>query len=159
MSRCLYSQGMTTSTTSEASEPKRTPQEMANGRRYNVQLALSIGAYTVLLALAIFLVPDDSPTVAQRALAATPALAGLGILAAYLRFFRGLDELQQLIQLKALAVGFGVAMVSALALGLASFPGDPSALSQFAPMTVFSLGMAGWGVAVGRFSNQVGVTC
>lgn len=150
---------MTTSTASDASEPKRTPRETANSRRYTAQFAVFMVAYVVLLGLAIAVVPDDNPTGAHRALAAAPALAGVGLVAAYVRFFHGLDELQQLIQLKALAVGFGVAMLSALAFGLASFPGDPSTLSQFAPMIVFCLGMTGWGVAAARLSSQVGVTC
>jgi hypothetical protein len=58
--------------------------------------------------------------------ALAPVVLFVGALRAYLRFLRGTDELQRLIQLQALAVGFGVGLLLLLHWELFEFVGAPA---------------------------------
>lgn len=143
-----------TSTSPNLEDPRRAPHEETNGRRYALQFGGALLLYGVLLTFAVVVVPDDSPTAAQRLLAALPAIGAAVAIAAYVNFFRNLDEFQQSIQLKGMSLGFGVAMLSAIALGCAGLPGDPSPLSQAAPWIIFVSAMATWVIAVGVLSHR-----
>ena len=59
--------------------------------------------------------------------AALPSVAGLFVLIAYGRFLRQADELQRIIQLQALAVGFGGTFLALAGYGLFERLGAPAA--------------------------------
>ena len=58
-------------------------------------------------------------------IALVPVALFVGVLRAYLRFVRGTDELQRLIQLQALAVGFGAGLLLLMHWELFEFVGAP----------------------------------
>jgi hypothetical protein len=82
-------------------------------------------------------------------LRACPVVLFIGLLRAYLRFVRGTDELQRLIQLQALAVGFGAGILLLVHWELFEFLGAPGMDPSDAVMVpifawIFSQLYLGW---------------
>ncbi len=79
-------------------------------------LALWTGAWVISLAVAAFAPPLlDLSTTVSAGLVGLDALVGLGMIAANVRLVRGLDELQQRVQLEAMALTLGLTIVAGLA--------------------------------------------
>lgn len=70
-----------------------------------------------------------------------PVLPLAWVLVAVVRLLPRLDEYQRQLQLQALAVGFGAAMIAAVATGFLAFAGVQGWWSSWA---VFAVGMLGW---------------
>jgi hypothetical protein len=88
----------------------------ARTRRNTVRLAWWTGAWVVTLAIAVF-GPEyvwDSKGISLGAILVNVAL-GIGMIVANKRHLDGLDELQRKIQLEAMGIALGVALVGGLA--------------------------------------------
>jgi drug/metabolite transporter (DMT)-like permease len=85
--------------------PDTTPRD----RRNQLRIAGGCLAWAVLYVGSMLLIKQELlPAGPIRwAVAALPSVAAVFLLAAYARFLREADELQRLIQLQALALGFG----------------------------------------------------
>lgn len=77
-----------------------------------------------------------------------PLLPALWVVRAVVRHLGRLDDYQRRLQLRGLAVGFGVAMMTALTLGLLEVAGLAIGYG-LTGWIVYGLGMVSWGVAVG----------
>jgi len=78
----------------------------ANAKRYLKEFLSSMAVYTVLVPLSTRLLRGHERTGLGYALAFLPIIPSAFALWAFLRFFRGLDELQRRIQLEAVAFSF-----------------------------------------------------
>lgn len=72
-----------------------------------------------------------------------PVLPALWMVRAVIRQLRRADEYQRLLQLEAMAAGFGVAMVVSLTVG---FVGVGGVATRAAGWIVYGAGMATWGL-------------
>ncbi len=119
-------------------------------RRNNMRMLTMLLAWAVLFLGATWLVESDRIAAAplRWALAAVPAIAGLAALMAFARLIREADELQRMIQLQALAVGFGGTWFVLTAYGLFERVGAPpiDASDYTVAMSVFYV----IGILVGR---------
>jgi hypothetical protein len=90
----------------------------AERNKHNTKrLAVWTGAWLVTMAVAVFgpqLVWESNPTLTLLALAAN-LIVGAGMILANKTHLQGLDELQQRIQLEAMALALGVGLVVGLA--------------------------------------------
>ena len=119
-------------------------------RPYYRDLVIGMVAYGVLLAAAILFgdLEGDSPW--RFAWALLPVLPLAFVLVSVVRLLPRLDEYQRQLQLQALAVGFGAAIIAALTTGFLAFAGLQGWWSSW---VVFAVGMAGW--AVGSVAARV----
>lgn len=77
-----------------------------------IRMELWVAAASLLWALCFVgakqvLGDAPEPGATSWLIAALPTLAGIGLLAVYVRYLRRIDELQRAIHLEALAIGFG----------------------------------------------------
>ena len=114
-------------------------------RQYRIELGIGLAVYAVLLVGVLVLVDEDSA--AAPFLILLPMIGVVFIVRAVYRWIAGADEFGQRIQLTSMTVGFGVAMVVALAFGFVGLAdvGHPA----LGPWRIFSSGMAAWGLAAG----------
>ena len=78
----------------------------ANGKRYLIEFGGAMAAYTVLVPLSMWMLHGHEHTALGYCLAFLPIIPSFFALLAFLRFFRGLDELQRRIQLEAVVLSF-----------------------------------------------------
>jgi hypothetical protein len=78
----------------------------SNGKRYLREFLSSMAAYAVLVPLSVRLLHGHEHTALGYCVAFLPIVPSAFALWAFLRFFRGLDELQRRIQLEAGAFSF-----------------------------------------------------
>jgi hypothetical protein len=112
--------------------------------QYRRDMLPSILGYVVVLTLVLSLVGDDVETVGEWALLVLPVVPALWGVRAVVRHLRRVDEYQRLLQLEAMAAGFGVAMVAALTLG---FVGIGGFATPAAGWLVYGAGMLTWALA------------
>lgn len=95
-------------------------------------------AFALSWALVTYLIAAGYLPPGSMALAATsvPVLAGLGLMGAYYRFLRETDELQRLVQINALALGFGAGVFWSVLISMLARAGvtTPDAMSVPAVM-------------------------
>lgn len=103
----------------------------------------SIVGYAVVLAVGLSLVGDDVDSTGEWILVMLPVIPALWAVRAVVRHLRRVDEYQRLVQLEAMAVGFGVAMVAAITIG---FVGVAGTASVAAGWIVYSAGMVAWAI-------------
>src|SRR5438270_13008763 len=117
----------------------------SNGKRYLKEFLLSMAAYTVIVPLSIRLLRGHEHTRLGYVLAFLPIIPSAFALWAFLRYFRGLDELQRRIQLEAVAFSFlGTCLIS-LTWAFQQNAGLPRFdVSWVAPLLILL-----WGVGVG----------
>jgi hypothetical protein len=117
----------------------------SNGKRYLKEFLLSMAAYTVIVPLSIKLLRGHEHTSLGYVLAFLPIIPSAFALWAFLRYFRGLDELQRRIQLEAVAFSFlGTCLIS-LTWAFQQNAGLPRFdVSWVAPLLILL-----WGVGVG----------
>lgn len=114
-----------------------------NRSAYHRDFVPGIVGYAVVLAVVLSLVGDRVDEPGEWALLMLPIVPALWVLRAVLRHLRRIDEYQRLLQLEALATGFGVAMIASLTLG---FVGVGGVATRAAGWIVYGVGMASWGL-------------
>ncbi len=131
-----------------------TRDRAAWGPYWKAVVAFTV-TYQAGLFLALWLVPDENPSLFQRLLMLIPVLPFLAFVRAYLKFLSRLDEYGQLVQFKGLSAGFGVAIVVAMVVGFVGLPGDATLFNKLAPWIVLASGMLAWAVSLGvQFSRN-----
>lgn len=97
-------------------------------RRHQVRILwMSLAWAVCLVGVALLIKSDLLPAGPIRWLvAALPSVAGLFVLIAYGRYLRQADELERIIQLQALAVGFGGTLLVLVGYGLFERLGAPA---------------------------------
>ena len=78
----------------------------ANVKRYLKEFIGSMAGYSAMVPLSVWLLHGHERTPLGYAIAFLPIIPSVFALLAFLRFFRGLDELQRRIQLEAVAFSF-----------------------------------------------------
>ncbi len=78
----------------------------ANGKRYLREFLTAMAAYSVMVPLSIWMLRGHEHTPLGYGIAFLPIIPSAFAMWAFLRFFRGLDELQRRIQLEAVAFSF-----------------------------------------------------
>jgi hypothetical protein len=104
-----------------------TPKDRVNNRNFliwSLVWAVGLTVSSQTLKGRIFDVPADSGWLWIPAI--VPVLLFLGLMRAFLGVVRGADELQRLIQLQALAVGFGAGILLLMHWELFEFVGAPA---------------------------------
>jgi hypothetical protein len=94
-------------------------------RRYAIRFGVSMGAYVVLLFLAILLAQWAGSSPWRFAAMALPVPAVLGVVWALLGYVREADELQSKTVMESLAIGFGGGSVTTFTYGLMQIVGAP----------------------------------
>ena len=113
---------------------------MTNDRKYTVGLTLWLGVYAVLLFGAISLINHHLVTGNWRIpLALAPMIAGIGIVYNTVSRFQRMDELEQKIQLVALAYAFGSTAVITFSYGFLESLADAPLISYFWVWPILSL--------------------
>jgi len=112
-------------------------------RSYHREFWPGIVAYVVLVSLspALSQASDGSPW--RYVWAVLPVLPALWVVRAVVRHIGRIDDYQRLLMLRGLAIGFGLAMVTSLTLGLLEFTG----LDLPTGWIVYGVGMLGWAIA------------
>lgn len=119
--------------------------DVANRAAYRRDMLPAIVGYAVLLAIAVAVVGDDVESIGEWAITLAPAIPALWGVRAVVRHLRRVDDYQRMLQLEAMASGFGVAMVVALTLGIVGAAGVASVATGW---IVYGAGMLAWaGVA------------
>lgn len=127
-----------------ADAPERDVRNLQRFARWSLAWAVSFVAATFVLAGGVSL-----PGAAALAVAIVPTLVGAAALAAYTRYLRAADELQQRVQLEALAMGFGVGVLFSMGYRLFERLGAPD-LDINDPLIVMLVVWAGWQVVAAR---------
>lgn len=130
-------------------EPMRKVQ-----RRYLREFLPAMAAYIVVLPLSIIVLQRVALTPAWRALVVLlPVLPVLLVVRAVARYMRGLDELQQRIQLQAVSITCAVIATGTFALGFLQganiLPSVPGQMTWVLP-AMFAV----WGIVVGIISRR-----
>ena len=152
MTRLLYIRSMISHSSNPATpdidEPPLSEGDRARLRTYHREFFSGIAVYgVVVFATAAFI--GDDPSMPQRLLLLLPLLPALWCARAIKRSLARSDEFERTIQLEAMAVGFGAAMIAAMTVGFLGLHADPNRFNQVSPWIIFSVGMAAWGFTVG----------
>jgi hypothetical protein len=118
-----------------------TNVEQRQRAAYLRDMTPAIAGYAVILAVGLSLVGDEVDNPGEWALLILPIVPALWGVRAVVRHLRRIDEYQRILQLEAMAAGFGVAMVSAITVG---FIGVGGAATRAAGWIVYGSGMATW---------------
>ena len=94
-------------------------------RRYAKRLTLGLLAYVVILAVSVPLTSAFPGAVWRFPVAITPMAAFIYMIVAYVRYLRSVDELQQRINLEALAIAFGATAAFTFCYGFLEHVGLP----------------------------------
>jgi hypothetical protein len=117
----------------------------ANGKRYLKEFLSSMAGYTVMVPLSIWMLRGHEHTTLGYLIAFLPIVPSCFALWAFMRFFRGLDELQRRIQLEAVAFSFLATCLITLTWAFQQNAGLP----RFDVSWVAPLLIALWGIGVG----------
>jgi hypothetical protein len=122
-----------------------------NAKRYLKEFLTSMAGYTVMVPLSIRLLRGHEHSPLGYALAFLPIIPSAFALWAFLRFFRGLDELQRRIQLEAVAFSFLATCLITLTWAFQQNAGLPRFdVSWVAPLLIL-LWALGLGIAKRRY--------
>jgi hypothetical protein len=105
-----------------------------------------MGAYVLVLVAVTVWGGLHGHAPARFALAVLPAVPAAGVAWAVLRHVRRIDDYQRRILLEGIAVGFALAMLAAIALGLLAAAG---LVVPAAPWIVYGIGMVSWAIGSG----------
>ena len=117
----------------------------ANGKRYLIEFGSSMAAYSLFVPLSMWLLHGHEHTGMGYCIAFLPIIPSIFALLAFLRFFRGLDELQRRIQLEAVVFSFLGTCFITLTWAFQQNAGLP----RFDVSWVAPLLIALWGIGVG----------
>jgi hypothetical protein len=118
-------------------------------RRYGIRFGITMGAYVVLLFLAIFLAQWAGSSPWRFAAMALPVPALIGVVWAAIGYLREADEFQSKSMVEALAVGFAGGSVTTFTYGLMQFVGAPQLNWTFV-WAVYALWWIAGGIIVRR---------
>jgi hypothetical protein len=108
-----------------------------------------MAAYVVVLAGSVTglgALGTDNPW--RYLLAVLPVLPGIGVLVAYIRYLRDMDELQRRIQVEALGIAFAVTFLVTFTYGFLENAGLPKVSAIWVtPVMILSWGLASAGVS------------
>ncbi len=123
----------------------------ANAKRYLKEFLSAMAAYTALVPLSMWMLRGREHTPLGYAIAFLPIVPSGLALWAFLRMFRGLDELQRRIQLEAVAFSFLATCLITLTWALQQNAGLPRFdVSWVAPLQIMLWGL-GLGIAKRRY--------
>ena len=94
-------------------------------RRYAIEFSAALLFYTIVLVGSIKLLGSYGETAWRYPLALFPVLPASAALVAFLRFFRGVDEMEQRMHLESLAFAFGASALATFAYGFLEGAGFP----------------------------------
>ncbi|MFK7920189.1 MAG: hypothetical protein AB8G14_19105, partial [Ilumatobacter sp.] len=133
-------------------EPRMSDGDRERLRAYHREFIPGIVVYAIAVFVTAAFVGDD-PAIPRRLLLLIPLLPAVWSARAIMRSVQRSDEFERMIQLEAMAVGFGAAMIGAMTVGFLGMHSDPNRFNQIAPWIIFSVGMASWGITVGIRTN------
>lgn len=134
-------------------EPTMSDGDRVRLRTYHREFFPGIAVYLVaVVATAVFV--GDDPSMPRRLLLLIPLLPALWSARAIVRSLGRADEFERIIQLEAMALGFGAAMIAAMTVGFLGMHAEPNRFNQVSPWIIFSIGMAVWGFTVGIRTNH-----
>ena len=84
-----------------------TSEHRAARRRYTRELLIALLAYGILLVATILIVRANPDATWRYAVAPLPMIPGTCMTLVWVRYYRGMDELEQRMALEALAFAFG----------------------------------------------------
>lgn len=120
----------------------------SGGKRYLKEFLTSMAGYTVMVPVSILILRGHEHTALGYCVALLPIVPSVFALWAFLRFFRGLDELQRRIQLEAVAFSFLATCLITLTWAFQQNAGLPRFdVSWVAPLLI---GLWGIGVAIAK---------
>jgi hypothetical protein len=122
----------------------------ANAKRYLREFLGSMAAYSLMVPLSMWILRGHQHTPLGYCIAFLPIIPSAFALWAFLRFFRGLDELQRRIQLEAVAFSFLATCFITLTWAFQQNAGLP----RFDVSWVAPLLIALWGIGVGIASRR-----
>jgi hypothetical protein len=120
---------------------RNTSVEQRQRAAYTRDMVPAIVGYALVLAVALSLVGDEVDSLGEWSLLLLPVVPALWGVRAVVRHLRRVDEYQRLLQLEAMAAGFGVAMITAVTIG---FVGVGGAATRAAGWIVYGAGMVTW---------------
>jgi len=94
-------------------------------RRYAIEFSAALLCYTIVLVGSIKLLGSYGETAWRYPLALSPVLPASAALVAFLRFFRGVDEMEQRMHLEGLVFAFGASALATFAYGFLEGAGFP----------------------------------
>ena len=119
-----------------------------NGKRYLREFLTAMAGYSVMVPVSMRLLHGHEHTALGYAVAFLPIIPSAFALWAFLRFFRGLDELQRRIQLEAVAFSFLATCFITLTWAFQQNAGLPRFdVSWVAPLLIL---LWGFGLAVAK---------
>ena len=120
-------------------------------KRYYKEFAIAMGTYVITVIASVnILTRFEFPQAARTIIALTPVVPTVFVIIAIMRSLRDSDELQQKIQLNAIAF-------SCIATGLVTFSYgflEGIGFPQFPTILVFPMMTTIWGLSVGYFSRR-----
>jgi len=119
-------------------------------KAYLVEFGTAMLGYVILLPLAMELVEHHPDAAWRWGVVLLPVIPLCFVLAAMLRFFSRIDELQRRIQLDAVAVAAGVTAIATFAYGMLENVGAPN----LNLVLVFPFTVAVWGIAAAVSSRR-----
>ena len=123
----------------------------ANAKRYLKEFGASMAAYTVMVPVSIRLLKGHEHTPLGYGIAFLPIIPSALAVWAFMRMFRGLDELQRRIQLEAVAFSFLATCLITLTWAFQQNAGLPRFdVSWVAPLLILLWGL-GLGIAKRRY--------
>jgi hypothetical protein len=136
--------------TSRLDSDRSSAGDQAKARAYSREFWPGMATYAIVLTTVLTWGDLDGHSPWRFVWALAPVLPAAWTVRAVLRQVHRVDEYQQLLLLRSLAVGFAVAMLAAITLGFLTIAGLRLA---DAPWIVVGAGMLGWaltGICVGR---------
>lgn len=124
-------------------EPRLSAEDKRQRDSYLREFVPAIVTFWVLLAIVQNTVTET--TSGARLLVLLPVLPMIGVAFALYRATQRADEYGRIVMLECMALGFGVSMIAAMALG---FLGTVGAVWAFGGWLVFGAGMTTWGLAL-----------
>ena len=112
------------------------------GRRYLREFLPALLGYTAALVVIIIAVDFDTAGWWKYPVALVPVVPAIWGMFAIGRHAARIDEMQRSMLLDGVAVGFGVAMLTAVTLGFLTMAGLDA--NRWGPWLIYSAGMLGW---------------
>lgn len=134
-------------------EPRLSQGDRRRNASYLKQFVPGMIGYVVSITVVSSIVGDE-PSTSDRLLALLPLLPSLWVVWAVVRMIRRSDEMTRTVHYQSMAVGFGGAMVAALATGLFTISGDSGLFGRLAPWLIFGVGMLTWATSAGIISAR-----
>lgn len=123
----------------------------ANAKRYLKEFGGSMAAYAVMVPVSMWRLPGHEHTLLGYGIAFLPIIPSVLALWAFMRMFRGLDELQRRIQLEAVAFSFLATCLITLTWAFQQNAGLPRFdVNWVAPLLILPWGL-GLGIAKRRY--------